>query len=341
MMQDAVSSGVSLEDKGYDYLGEVEARVEDRATHRAHRKIPTGIPDLDAMTFGGMKNGQMGLIVGGTGRGKSIFLQWLARTALLLNKKVVYFTFELGKLDIADRMDSMFSKVKPQELNDHQEQVIKEITRLQTTYGKSLIIQHYPADTATIHTLKDCYRNLSQSGIAPDLVIIDYLDLMKPHREYSSEHAEIDAITKGIIGFAAEFDTTVWTATQMNRAGMVSDTPDEAGMAGYVGKQYHADTVLWMAQSREEREDELMRILVSKNRNGLTGSINLSTDYSYMTFYHEAVVEEEGDNGATGTTTATTASPTEADPLQGKDDLQLLLTASESEKSSDTDGADG
>jgi hypothetical protein len=96
-----------------------------------------------------------------------------------------------------------------------------------------------------------------------------------------------------------------------------------------------------MAQSREEREDELMRILVSKNRNGLTGSINLSTDYSYMTFYHEAVVEEEGDNGATGTTTATTASPTEADPLQGKDDLQLLLTASESEKSSDTDGADG
>jgi hypothetical protein len=109
-------------------------------------------------------------------------------------------------------------------------------------------------------------------------------------------------------------------------------------MAGYVGKQYHADTVLWMAQSREEREDELMRILVSKNRNGLTGSINLSTDYSYMTFYHEAVVEEEGDNGDT---TTTTTSSTEADPLQGKDDLQLLLTASESEKSSSPDGTDG
>lgn len=339
MMQDAVAAGVTMEDKGYDYLGEVEERVEERATHRAHRKIPTGIPDLDALSYGGIKNGQMGMIVGGTGRGKSIFLQWLARTALLLNKKVVYFTFELGKLDIADRMDSMFSKVKPQELNDYQQQVIEEITKLQKTYGKSLIIQHYPADTATIHTLKDFCRRLSQAGIAPDLIIIDYLDLMKPHRTYSSEHAEIDAITKGIVGFAAEFDTSVWTATQMNRSGMVSETPDEAGMAGFIGKQYHADMVLWMAQTREEKEDELMRLWVSKNRNGRVGTINLSTDYSYMTFYHEAVVEEEGDNGDAGTTTDD--GDTQAGTVQGKDDLQLLLTESESAKSSGTVGDDG
>jgi replicative DNA helicase len=337
MMQDAVLSGVSMEDQGYDYLGEIIERVEDRATHRAARKIPSGIPDLDALTYGGIKNGQMGMVVGGTGRGKSIFLQWLARTALLLNKKVVYFTFELGKLDIADRMDSMFSKVKPQELNDYQQQVIEEITKLKETYGKSLIIQHYPADTATIHTLKDFCRRLSQAGIVPDLVIIDYLDLMKPHREYSSEHAEIDAITKGIVGFASEFDTSVWTATQMNRSGMVSESPDEAGMAGYIGKQYHADMVLWMVQTREEKEDEAMRLWVSKNRNGRVGTINLNTDYSYMTFYHEAKVEDEDGRDPNDPDDTTT----EADPVHGKDDLQLLLTQSESAESSDTDGADG
>jgi replicative DNA helicase len=337
MMQDAVMSGINLNDQGYDYLGEVIERVEDRATHRASRKIPSGIPDLDALTYGGIKNGQMGMVVGGTGRGKSIFLQWLARTALLLNKKVVYFTFELGTLDISDRMDSMFSKVKPQELNDYQQQVIESITKLKQTYGKSLIIQHYPADTATIHTLKDFCRQLSQSGIVPDLVIIDYLDLMKPHREYSSEHAEIDAITKGIVGFAAEFDTSVWTATQMNRSGMVSESPDEAGMAGYIGKQYHSDMVLWMVQTREEKEDEAMRLWVSKNRNGRVGTINLNTDYSYMTFYHEATIEDENGRDPNDTDDTTP----EADPVHGKDDLQLLLTQSESAESSDTDGADG
>jgi replicative DNA helicase len=126
----------------------------------------------------------------------------------------------------------------------------------------------------------------------PDLIIIDYLDLMKPHRTYGDVHAEIDAITKGIVGFAAEFDTAIYTATQLNRAGLVADTPDEAGMAGYIGKQYHADMVMWMAQTREEREDELMRILMSKNRNGKMGTITLETNFSYMTFYRESEVTE-------------------------------------------------
>lgn len=294
IMQDAVAAGVNLQDNGYDYLGAIEERIFDRANQRARRKIPTGIPEMDALTYGGIKNGQMGMIVGGTGRGKSIFLQWLARTALLLNKKVVYFTFELGVDDISDRFDSMFSVVKPQELNDYQAEVLEKITDLKNTFGKSLIVQHYPADTATINTLKDFCRRLSQSGIVPDMIIIDYLDLMRPHRTYGDVHAEIDAIAKGIVGFAAEFDTAVWTATQLNRAGMVSDTPDEAGMAGYIGKQYHADMVLWMAQTKEEKEDEQMRLWVSKNRNGRVGTITLDTDYSYMTFYSETKIAEEG-----------------------------------------------
>lgn len=206
----------------------------------------------------------------------------------------MYFTFELGVDDISDRFDSMFSVVKPQELNDYQAEVLEKITDLKNTFGKSLIVQHYPADTATINTLKDFCRRLSQSGIVPDMIIIDYLDLMRPHRTYGDVHAEIDAIAKGIVGFAAEFDTAVWTATQLNRAGMVSDTPDEAGMAGYIGKQYHADMVLWMAQTKEEKEDEQMRLWVSKNRNGRVGTITLDTDYSYMTFYSETKIAEEG-----------------------------------------------
>ena len=334
-MQEAVMSGISLEDRGYDYLGLVEDRIEERVTRRVHTKIATGIGELDALTFGGIRTGQMGLIVGGTGRGKSIFLQWLARTALLLNKKVVYFTFELGYLDIADRMDAMFSQVKPQDLNDYQQEVLDKITSLKKTYGKSLMIQHFPADTATIHTLKDCCRKLSQAGVAPDLVIIDYLDLMKPHREYHSEHAEIDAITKAVVGFASEFDAAVWTATQMNRSGLVSETPDEASMAGYMGKQYAADMVIFMAQTKEERQDEAMRLLVTKNRNGPGGTINLNTDFAYMTFYHEAKIEEDED----GRDTSDDAP--ETDPVHGQDDLQLLLKQSERTKSSDPDGSDG
>ena len=133
---------------------------------------------------------------------------------------------------------------------------------------------------------------------------------------------------------APELDTAIWTATQMNRSGLVSETPDEAGMAGYIGKQYHADMVLWMAQTREEREDELMRIWVSKNRNGKVGTIKLSTDYSYMTFYHEAIADEEEGNDDQG---SDTSGEEQADAPQGKADLSLLLQQSEQAKSGDSE----
>lgn len=334
MMQDAVAAGVSLEDRGYDYFGEIESRAEDRVHRNKHRKIPTGIPELDDYTYGGIKTGQVGLIIGGTGRGKSIFLQWLARTALMLNKKVAYITMELSHMDISDRFDSMFAQVKPQELNEYQEEVIEKLTSYKSTYGSSLIIQHYPADTATIHTIKNFFKTTSQNGVVPDLIILDYLDLMCPHRTYHSEHAEIDAVTKAVVGFAAEFDVAVWTATQLNRSGMVSETPDESGIAGSVGKLFNTDMCLIMAQTKEEREDEIMRLLIAKNRNGPHGrTIHLGTDYSYMTFYDEAkVAKEEGEDES--------SESGGYEPPPGRDDLQLLLKQSEQGSSGDPEPRD-
>lgn len=333
MFQDAVQSGVEIEDQGYDYFGSVEERVEDRANETTVRRIPSGIPDFDAMTYGGIKNSQMGMVVGGTGRGKSIFLQWLARTAILMGKKVVYFSFELSKEDIAARFDSMFAKVRPQELNDYQAQVIEAVTDLRSTYGKSLIIKHFPAGSANVYKLKAFCQTLSHAGVVPDLILVDYLDLMDSHRKYGDVHQEIDAITMGLVGMAQELDCSLFTATQLNRAGMVSETPDEAGMAGYVGKQYHADMVLWLAQTREEREDELMRLWVSKNRNGKLGTIQLSTDYSYMTFYHEIQKQEDDGNRSTEDE-ETEQSPA---PERSTSDLSLLLKKSEQEKSGNSE----
>ncbi len=300
LMQDAVEAGIDFEDMGLQYFVDSEDRIKARATREKRRRISSGIPDLDLVTNGGIKNKQMGLIVGGTGRGKSLMLQWLSRTAVLLGKKVVYFTLELYKDDMADRFDSMFAKVRPHDLTDMQQQVIDEVKKYADVYGNSLVIQHYPADTATVGTMKTFVSKLQNSGFMPDLVIIDYVGLIKPHRTYGAEHEETGAIVKAIMGFASEMDVSIWTAAQLNRSGMVMETPDESSMAGYVGQQYFADMVIWLAQTKEEREDECMRLVVSKNRNGLAGrTIPLSTNFNFMTFYREELQAEGiGSNGS-------------------------------------------
>lgn len=295
---EATKSGFDVLSMGQDYFKDFEDRLDRRVNQEEYKKLSTGIPALDELMYGGLKNKQLGLIIGGTGRGKSIFLEWLARIAILHGKKVIYFTCELSEDDIAERFDSMFCRIKPNELVTYNAEATKKLDGFRSAYGTSLLVKEYPADTATVNTLKNYYRQLSAMGCQADLVVVDYLDLLKPHRHYKDTTQELDAITKALHGFAKEMNTRVWTATQLNRSGLAMETPDETSIAGALAKLFTADVAIFMAQTAEEREDEEMRLLVSKNRNGPAGrSIKLDTDYTYYTFYREPVHTEEESTG--------------------------------------------
>jgi replicative DNA helicase len=336
-MRAATQAGFQLQNLGISYFTDVAQRVQDRAGRRAARRIATGIPELDSLTYGGIKNKQTGIIIGGTGRGKSIFLQWLARTAILLGKKVLYITMELSEEDLADRFDSMFAKVRPQELNDYQKEVTRVVGNLGTTYGDALRIKHFPVNTATVGTFKAFTRQLSNIGLAPDLILLDYLDLIKPHQHYNTRTDEQIAVVQAVVGFGQEFDLSIWTALQLNRGGLIMETPDESAQAGSIERQFIADMVFWLAQTKDERQDEIMRIISSKNRNGRTGwSISLDTDYAYMAFCREQPeVQNDDGSGSSGGSeekTGATGEEQEADAgVEEKRDLQRMFLKSEEE----------
>jgi replicative DNA helicase len=294
VVTDATNAGIDLLSLGQDYFAEYEERIVRRVNREEARRIPTGIPQLDELTNGGIKNKQMGIIFGGTGRGKSIFLQWLARVALMLGKKVVYFTLELDEDSIADRFDSMFCRIQPHKLPLCVEESKEKMAELAPRFGGSLWIKEYAADEVTIQGLKTYVAQLQAQGVDPDLICLDYLGLVKPHRNYNDVHAEVDSITKACHGMAKSLDIAVWTADQLNRAGMVQENPDETSIAGYVGKLYTCDIGLTMGQTNDEREDGEMRLGLMKNRNGPAGrTVKIDTDYSYMQFYRAPILGEK------------------------------------------------
>ncbi|NJL54361.1 AAA family ATPase [bacterium] len=282
----ARNTGMDILSVGVNYFKEFQDRMSRRAQREEERKLSTGIPELDALMFGGLKTKQMGIIVGGSGRGKSIFLEWLARTGVILGQQVVYYTLELSAEDIADRFDSLFCHIRPQELRSQNDRIFKELHPLADRLGNNLIIKEYPEGEASINTVKGHYKQLAGIGVRPGLVVIDYVDLMKPHRNYNDHNQEQKAVVQSIRGMSKEFETRVWTALQFNRGGMVQDTPDESGIAGSISRFYTADTVIFMAQTPDEREDEIMRLILKKNRNGPADrSVKITTDYAHMTFY--------------------------------------------------------
>ena len=286
MMQEATTQGVHMLDMGYDYFDKLHERKVARDNEEYQAGITTGIPDLDSILSGGLKAKQLGLIVGGTGRGKSIFLEWLGKAALILNKKVLYITLELSKEDIASRYDALLSQTKINELKVYNKEVFNAIAPLASLHRGTLKIQEYPALGASPNTIKTFLRRLAGQGWMPDVVLIDYLDLLSSPRAYHSQHEELDAITKSLHGIAKEFNTTVWTATQLNRGGLAMETPDETSVAGAVSKLYTADVAMFLACTQEERENQEMRVIVSKNRNGpAPRTLRIDTDYARMTFY--------------------------------------------------------
>lgn len=317
----ARNKGVDILTIGHNFFADFESRLERRQNTDDIRRLSTGIPELDELLYGGLKNKQMGLVVGGSGRGKSIFLEWLARVGILLGQQVVYYTLELSDEDIAERFDSLFCHIKPQELKSLNSKVYTEMHKFHERFGNNLIIKEYPEDEASINTIKAHYKQLAAIGVQPGLVIIDYIDLMKPHRTYHDVNQEQISIAKACRGMTKQFNTRVWSALQLNRGGMVQETPDEGGLAGSVGRLYTTDVLIMMAATPAEREDNIMRLFIKKNRNGpAERTVKIATDFAHMRFYAGSVAETALQSGKA------TAKPEEWHDTDPGDELTELPT---------------
>lgn len=315
----AANAGADIMSLGLDYFGSYQSRIANRVNREHERKLSTGVPELDEYTFGGLKNKQLGLVIGGTGRGKSLFLQWVAKVAVMLGKRVVYYTFELSDEDMADRFDSMFAHVKPNALQDNSSIALRELSKYNKRFGSSLFIKEYPEGEVTVPEIKSNLMQLTAQGFMPDLVIVDYVDLIKPHRVYGDMSQEHAVVIQSLRGLAKGLNTRVWTAGQLNRSGMSMETPDASAIAGGVSRLFTCDLGIFMAQTNEEREDEIMRLIIEKNRNGRAGrTIKLDTEYEFLTFYREPPekpAEDENDSGEDTNTSGTVVSDADGDVL--------------------------
>lgn len=286
IMEEAVNSGTDYMDLGHNYFGEYKSRIEERAQGEDITRYSFGIPKLDELTYGGLQNKQVGMVFGGTGRGKSQMLMWIAKTNVFLGKTVVYVTLELSQEKLGERLDSALCRIKPQQLCDYNERVIKDMEGFHSKYTDKLWIKHWPAGSQTVQGIATYLRQLAAAGVKVDLLCVDYLALMKCHRQYSDLVAETDAIMIALTGLASEHNIAIWSADQLNRGGMTMEMPDESSIAGYIGKLYYCDLGVFLGQTNEQREEEIIRAILGKNRNGPAGRyVDVNTEYSLHTFY--------------------------------------------------------
>jgi len=246
---------------------EYEKDVESRYRHEHRMIVATPFDKFNDLLQGGLGNGDLGIVFGSPGGGKSWSLVAMGAHAVEMGFNVIHYTLELGEGYVGKRYDAYFSQVSVAEVHNHRDQVEKAI---KTLPGK-LIIKEYPPKKASISTLEAHIQKCIDADTKPDLIIIDYVDLLSSFRKTKERKDEIDDIYISTKSLARQLNIPVWTASQVNRAGAKDDIIEGDKAAGSYDKLMIADVAISLSRKRQDKVSGLGRFHIMKNRYGMDG----------------------------------------------------------------------
>jgi len=265
VINDALKLGTS-NDIGYDYLADFERRFE----LKARNPISTGWTPVDKLTKGGLGSGELGVVIAPTGAGKSMVLVHLGAHALLRGKNVVHYTLELADTVVAGRYDSLITGYHLKDLRVFKEQIYDKVKEVP---GK-LVVKEYPTRSATVETIKNHLEKMKNHDFKPDLIIVDYGDLIKPEKFSKDEKRhQLETIYEELRGISQIYECPIWTASQTNRSGLNAEVITMESISEAFNKCFVADFIFSVSRTIEDKQTNGGRIFIAKNRNGPDGLI--------------------------------------------------------------------
>ena len=284
VMDTAMRAGVER-DIGHEYI----TGFEERMTEQSRKTLPTKWDSINELMDGGLAGGELGVIVAPAGIGKSWTLQALGAEAVKKGKTVIHYTLELNAEYVGLRYDTIVSGQPTGNLQYYKEEVLKAIGKLKG----DLIIKYYPTRTASVNTITAHLQQCELDGIKPDLVIVDYADIMKSTEHFNEKRHQIGHIYEELRGMAGEFEIPVWTASQANRSSLEEDVIGADKVSEDYSKVMTADFVMSMSRKVEDKIANTGRFHVIKNRfgpDGITFPATINTNTGYIMIYESTTV---------------------------------------------------
>lgn len=250
---------------GYDYI----ADFEERFHLKARNPVSTSWKEMDKITLGGLGCGELGVVIAPTGVGKSMALAYLGAQAVKAGKIVVHYTLELLDTVVAMRYDSCITGINISDLVLKKDDVWDEIKDIE---GR-LIVKEYPTKTASTQTIKNHLDKLKSRDIEPDLIIVDYGDLLRPVDKRKEKRNELESIYEELRGMAQIYNCPVWTASQTNRTGLNAEVITMESISEAFNKCFVADFIFTISRTADDKSLNEGRIFIAKNRNGPDGIV--------------------------------------------------------------------
>jgi len=274
-------------DTGQNYFEDFSTRW-DRTfnTSKNSKKFKTILPSVNKSLEGGLGSKELAMVVAPPGVGKSLYLVNQGVESMIDGNNVLYISLEMSEDKIAQRFDSIMSLIPQQKLKDpkHQLTVKDRLNIFQDNFKGKLVIKEYPTLMASVNTIRSLLVQLkSHQDFVPQVIIIDYLELLRSTRDIQHEYQAQQRIAEELPGLAMEQDVLVWTATQTNRQGRVKSLITDVELGDSYGKIRPCDFSMSLNQTEEEFDNGTMRAYIMKSRNGVPRfQVPMKIDYSVL-----------------------------------------------------------
>jgi replicative DNA helicase len=298
LVDKAMKVGVDT-DLGLDYVLDFEERSEDlnRTT------VPTSWDCINGLMDGGLGPGELGVIVAPSGVGKTWVLCALGAAAVKAGMNVVHYSLELSEHYVGQRYDTVFTQIPSGDLKNRKEDVLQKIKKLK---GR-LLIKYFPPKGISARNIESHIEKMTAAGNKPDLVIIDYADLLLSTTNKSeSTYGEQGGVYIELRGMGGMLGIPVWTASQTNRSAIDSEVIEADKVADSYAKVMNADFIMSISRKSKDKLNNTARFHVMKNRfgpDGLTFPSKMDTNIGSIEVFEASssdgiITSKESNDGA-------------------------------------------
>ena len=252
--------------------------------------INTGFKDIDVM-LGGLQRSDMVVLGARPSMGKSSFALNVARNAAVdQHAKVALFSLEMSKEQLVHRFLSSEAGIDSKRIrlgqhNDREERKIIEATGVLSETQLFIDDSPFPSTAEIRHKAK---RLQNEHGV--DLIIIDYLQLVRTNGRYQNMVQEMTEISRSIKAIARDLHVPVLALSQLSRAveSRTPKIPQLSDLRESGGIEQDADVVMfiyredfyttedeWIKRTTEQYPKGTADLIIAKHRNGPTGKVQL------------------------------------------------------------------
>ena len=280
LVDKAMKVGVDS-DLGHDYLLDFELRTEEINRNT----VPTGWDCLNELMDGGLGPGELGVAVAPSGVGKTWVLCALGAAAVKAGLNVVHYSLELSEHYVGQRYDTVFTQIPSSDVKDKKEEVFEKIGKLKG----NLMIKYFPPKGVSSKRIEAHIEKMTAAGNKPDLVIIDYADLLLSHTNKSdSTYGEQGGVYIELRGMGGELGIPIWTASQTNRSAIDSEVIEADKVADSYAKVMNADFIMSISRKAKDKLNDTARFHIMKNRfgpDGITFPSKMDTNTGFIEVY--------------------------------------------------------